>query len=63
MAGLGKLVVSLLLSAGSFESDMQRASKTAKKRMKEIGNSAEQAGKVLGTALVAGATAAGYAIK
>ena len=60
---LGTLVVDLLLKTGSFESDMGRASKTASKRMKEIEKSAKQAGAVIGTALVAGAVAAGYAIK
>ena len=60
---LGTLVVDLLLKTGSFESDMGRASKTTTKRMKEIEKSAKQAGAVLGTALVAGAVAAGYAIK
>lgn len=60
---LGRLVVDLLLKTGSFESDMGRASKTASKRMKEIEKSAKAAGVVLGTALVAGVTAAGYAMK
>ena len=60
---LGRLVVDLLLKTGSFESDLGRASKATKKRMKEIESSANAAGKVLGTALVAGAVAAGVAIK
>ena len=64
MAGsLGRLVVDLLLKTGSFESDLGRASKATKKRMGEIEKSASAAGKVLGTVLVAGVTAAGYAIK
>ena len=63
MAALGRLVVDLLLRAASFESSLDRASKATKKRMKEIERHATDAGKVLGTALVAGATAAGYAIK
>lgn len=64
MAGsLGRLVVDLLLKTGSFESDMGRASKTAKKRMKEIEQSASTAGKVLGTALAAGVGLAAVAIK
>ena len=63
MASLGRLVVDLLLSAGSFESSMDRAAKTSKKRMKEIERSVNDAGKVIGTALAAGAVAAGYAIK
>ena len=63
MAALGRLVVDLLLRANSFESDLGRAAKTTKKRMKEIERHASDAGKVLGTALVAGALAAGYALK
>ena len=42
---------------------MQRAAKTTKKHMKEIERHATDAGKVLGTALAAGAVTAGYAIK
>ena len=60
---LGRLVVDLLLKTGSFSSDLGRASKEPKKRMKEIEASANAAGKVLGTALVAGVAAAGYAMK
>lgn len=63
MASLGRLVVDLLLKTGSFESDLGRASKATKKRMKEIEGSFNAAGKVIGGALVAGVTAAGYAIK
>ncbi len=63
MAALGRLVVDLLLKSAGFESSLDRASKATKKRMKEIERSASDAGKVLGTALVGGAVAAGYAIK
>lgn len=63
MASLGRLVVDLLLKSGSFSSDLGRASKETKKRMREIEKAANDAGKVLGTALVAGALAAGVAIK
>lgn len=63
MATLGRLVVDLLLKTGSFESDLGRASKATKRQMKDIENAANAAGKVLGTALVAGAVAAGVAIK
>ena len=63
MAALGRLTVDLLLRAGGFESSLDRASKSTKKRMREIERSAADAGKVLGTALVGGAVAAGYAIK
>ena len=63
MAALGRLVVDLLLKSGSFESSMERAAKSSKKRMKEIEQSANNAGKVLGTALAAGAVAAGAALK
>lgn len=61
--GLGTLVVDLILKAGGFESDMGRASKTTQKRMKEIEKSVKDAGKVIGVALVAGATAATVALK
>lgn len=60
---LSTLVVDLILKAGGFESDMGRASKTAQKRMREIEKAAKQAGKVMGVALVAGATAAAVALK
>lgn len=63
MAGLGKLVVSLILQAGGFESDLGRAAKTTKKRMAEIERSVSATGKVIGTALVAGAGLAAIAIK
>lgn len=57
--------ISIILEAltGLFETDMNRASKTAQKRMKEIEKQAEKAGKVIGAALVAGATAAAVALK
>jgi hypothetical protein len=59
------LKISIVLAAltGTFETDMNRASKTAQKRMREIEKTAKEVGKVLGTALVAGATAAAVALK
>lgn len=57
--------ISIVLAAltGSFETDMNRASKTAQKRMKEIEKTAKEVGAVLGTALAAGAVAAAAGIK
>lgn len=57
--------ISIVLAAltGSFETDMNRASKTTQKRMKEIEKSAVAAGKVIGAALVAGAGLAAAALK
>jgi DNA-binding phage protein len=59
------LKISIILAAltGTFETDMSRASKTAQKRMREIEKTAKEVGRVLGTALVAGATAAALALK
>ncbi len=56
---LGSIVIDLLMKTGSFETD----SKKAEKRLKEMKRTAEAAGAALGTALVAGATAATVAIK
>lgn len=57
--------ISVLLEAltGSFETDMKRASKESERAFKKMKQDAERAGKVLGTAIVAGAAAATYAIK
>lgn len=60
---LATLTVDLILKAGGFESDMNRASKSAQKRMKEIEQSARAAGAVIGTALAAGAGIAAAALK
>lgn len=43
MATAGSIVVDLLLKTGSFETDAQRASKTAEKRFKEIEKQAKDA--------------------
>lgn len=50
--------ISVVLEAltGSFETDMNRAAKTADKRMKDIRDSAAKAGAAIGAALVAGAS-------
>jgi hypothetical protein len=57
--------ISIVLAAltGSFETDMNRASKTAQKRMKEIEKTAKEVGKVVGAALSAAATASALAVK
>lgn len=60
---LATLVVDLILKAGGFESDMGRASKTAKKRLREIETAAKQAGKVIGGAFIVGAGLAAAAMK
>jgi hypothetical protein len=59
MATAGSIVVDLLLRTGSFATDTDRASKQFKKLQKE----AQQAGKVIGTAIAAGATAAVAALQ
>lgn len=43
MATAGSIVVDLLMKTGSFETDAQRASKTAEKRFKEIEKQAKDA--------------------
>jgi hypothetical protein len=57
--------ISIVLAAltGSFETDMNRASKTAQKRMKEIEATAKKVGQAVGVALTAAATASAVAIK
>jgi hypothetical protein len=60
---IGSLTIDLLARTGSFTTDLDRASKHAKKRAKEIDEAFTKAGKAIGVALAAGATAAGYAFK
>lgn len=45
-----KISISLIASTGSFETDMNRASKTAQKRMKEIEATATRTAKIVGAA-------------
>ncbi|WP_399696609.1 hypothetical protein [Xenophilus sp.] len=58
---IGSIVVDLLARTGSFETDMDRASKTAKKKAKEIDDAlsktAQKVGKALGVAASASAVA------
>lgn len=61
--GLGTLTLSLVTQIGGFERGLDKAARTADKRMKEIERRAKTFGIALGTAVVAGVTAAGYAIK
>lgn len=58
-----KISITLAALTGSFETDMARASKTTQRRMKEIEKAAKDAGRIIGTAIVAGATAAAVALK
>lgn len=60
---LGTLTVDLLAKTGSFETDIKRAARTTDREMDRIGQAATRAGAIIGTALVAGAAAAGVAIK
>lgn len=55
----GSIIIDLLLKTGSFETDTGRA----EKRLRELEKTAKQAGIAIGTALVAGLTAATVAIK
>lgn len=55
----GSIVIDLLLRTGGLETD----SKRAEKRLAELGKAAKQAGVVLGTAIVAGASAAVVSLK
>lgn len=55
---LGTLTIDLVAKTGGFERGMDRAARTADKRMKEIERRVKAAGVVMGTALAAGATAA-----
>jgi len=58
-----KISIVLAAMTGNFETDMNRASKTAQKRMKEIEKTAKQVGAAIGLALTAAATGAAVAIK
>ena len=58
-----KISIVLAAMTGNFETDMNRASKTAQKRMKEIEKTAKQVGAAVGLALTAAATGAAVAIK
>lgn len=65
MAGarnLGTLSVDLVAKTFGFEQGMDKAAKTADKRMKQIEASAKKAGAFIGTVLGAGAVAAGAAL-
>ncbi len=55
----GSIVIDLLLKTGAFETDTKRA----EKRLQQLSKEAKRAGAVLGTAIVAGATAVTVAIK
>lgn len=60
---LGSIVVRLTMNTADFETDAGRAAKIADKRAREIDASFKRAGKAIGLALAAGATAAVVAIK
>ncbi len=57
--------ISIVLAAltGAFETDMNRASKTSQKRMKEIEKTAKEVGAVVGAAFAAAATAVAAGVK
>jgi hypothetical protein len=59
---LGSLTLDLILKYGGFEQGMDRAARTADKRMKEIEARAKKFGSVLGGAIAAGAGIATAAI-
>ncbi len=59
---LGTLTISLLLKAGSFETDAGRAARIADKEAKAIARSFDAAGKAIGLALAAGITTVGAAV-
>lgn len=63
MASAGTITVDLKARTASFETDMQRASRAAAKRSKEIEASAKRMGVALGLAFTAAATAVVYAVK
>src|SRR5690554_3917081 len=50
----GSIVIDLLMKTGQFETDTKRA----EKRLREFEKAAEKVGKVIGTAIAVGATAA-----
>lgn len=59
---LGSLTLDLLLKLGGFEQGMDKAARLTDKRMREIEKSASRAGKILGTAIAAGAGIAAAAL-
>ena len=59
---IGQLTVDLIAKTFGFEQGMDKAAKTADKRMKEIEASAKKAGAFIGTAIGAGVVAAGAAL-
>lgn len=59
---IGSLTVDLIAKTFGFEQGMDKAAKTADKRMKEIEASAKKAGAFIGTAIGAGVVAAGAAL-
>lgn len=59
---LGSLTIDLIAKTFGFEQGMDKAAKTADKRMKEIEASAKKAGAFIGTAIGAGVVAAGAAL-
>lgn len=60
---IGRITVDLLAKTGSFETDLQRAAKTAERRAKQIDDALKKAGTAMGVALAAGAAAAAVALK
>lgn len=60
---IGRIVVDLLAKTGSFETDLDRAGKAAKKRAKEIDDAFKKAGQAVGIALAASATAVASWVK
>lgn len=59
----GNIVVSLLANTGSFTTDINRSTKAAEKRFRELKKEAEQIGVAISTAFVAVATASAYMVK
>lgn len=59
----GEIVVSLLAKTGSFSTDIERSTKAAEKRMKEMQQTASQWGAAIGVAFTAAATAGAYMAK
>lgn len=60
--GLGTLTLDLIARIGGFERGMDKAARTADKRMREIERSAKRMGAFLGTAMLAGLSGAAVAI-
>jgi hypothetical protein len=59
----GEIVVSLLAKTGSFDTDIERSTKSAEKRMKAMQETASQWGAAIGVAFTAAATAGVYMAK